>query len=176
MNMEKYEVGQVINSFKNHHEGVYFDLHDSGATLLVFFPDPTSGEIEQFKSGKSFEIRFTELYGIIMLTIKIGHLNWMDAPYTPHLSKNLTAFQIPGFDQGLELTLILVDAVTGEIKHMRLLSLSEQFTKELFGIVMEHKMSEFDKMEYNRSINRIFTTYKTSQIVKMSKNYCRINN
>ena len=132
--MEKYEVGQVINNFKNHQEGVYFDLDDSGATLLVFFPYPTSEEIEQFKSGKSFEIRFTELYGIIMLTVKIGNLNWMDAPYTPHLSKNLTVFQIPRSNQGFGLTLILVNAATGEIRHIRLLSLSEQFTKELFGI------------------------------------------
>lgn len=173
--MEKYEVGQIIDIFKNHKEGIYFDLDDSGATLLVFFQNPTPNETEQFKSGKSFEIRFTELYNVIMITVKIGSLNWVDAPYTPHLSKNLTKFQIPGENQGLGLTLILIDAITGEIKHIRLIRLSERFTKELFGVVMEHKIREFDKTQYKNSLNRIFSAYKTSQIVKMSKSYCKIN-
>lgn len=172
--MFKYEVGQVVNNFKYHSEGVQFDISDEGATILVFFQSPTMEEIEQFKSGKAFEIRFTELYGVIMITVKIGNLNWMDAPYTPHLSPNLTRFQIPNENQGLGLTLIFVDAKTGEIKHIRLLGLSERFTKQLFGTIMEHKTKEFDKANYNNSLNRIFSAYQTNQIVKMSKSYCKI--
>lgn len=173
--MYKYEVGQVIESFKYHSEGVHFDIADEGATMLVFFQNPTAEEIEQFEPGKNFEIRFSELYGVIIITAKIGNLNWMDAPYTPHLSKNLAKFQLPSEGQGLGLTLILIDAITGEIKHIRLLGLSERFAKRLFGVVMEHKVKQFDKTEYNNSINRIFSTYQTSQIVKMSKDYCKMN-
>lgn len=174
--MYKYEAGQVVDNFKHHSEGVHFDIADDGATMLVFFQSPTYEETEQFKSGKNFEIRFTELYGVIIITAKIGNLNWMDAPYTPHLSKNLTKFQFPSEEQGLGLMLILIDAITGEIKHIRLLGLSETFTKSLFGVAMEHKVKPFDKAEYNNSINRIFSAYQTSQIVKMSKDYCKINN
>ncbi len=173
--MYKYEVGQVVDSLKHHSEGVHFDIDDDGATMVVFFQSPTSEEIEQFKSGKKFEIRFTEIYGVIMITAKIGNLNWMDAPYTPHLSKNLTKFQLPDAGHGLGLTLILVDTITGEIKHMRLLGLSERFTKRLFGVAMTHKVKPFDKMEYNNSINRIFSSYQTNQIVKLSEDYCKIN-
>lgn len=173
--MYKYEIGQVINNFKYHSEGVQFDITDDGATMIVFFQSPTFEEIEQFKSGKNFEIRFTELYGIIMITTKIGNLNWMDAPYTPHLSKNLTKFELPGENQGLGMVLILVDAITGEIKSMRFLGLSERFTKKLFGVVMKHKLKLFDELEYDKSINRIFSAYQTNQIVKLSKDYCKIN-
>lgn len=35
--MYKYEVGQCIENFKNHEEGVQFDISDDGATMLVFF-------------------------------------------------------------------------------------------------------------------------------------------
>ncbi len=173
--MYKYEVGQIVDAFKYHSENVQFDIADDGATILVFFQSPTTEEVEQFKAGKNFEIRFTELYGVIMITVKIGKLNWMDAPYTPHLSKNLTKFQLPNENQGLGLTLILVDTITGEIKHVRLLGLSEKFTKRLFGVVMEHKVKSFDELEYDKSINRIFTTYQTNQIVKLSKDYYKIN-
>ena len=68
----KYEVGQTIENFRNHQEGVQFDMSDSGATLLVFFNNPTQDEIEQFKAGKNFEIRFTELYGIIMGVVQLS--------------------------------------------------------------------------------------------------------
>lgn len=32
----RYELGQVIEEFKNHTECVQFDLRDDGAVLLVF--------------------------------------------------------------------------------------------------------------------------------------------
>ncbi len=173
--MHKYEVGKFVDDFRYHAEGVQFDIADDGATMIVFFQNPDSDEIEQFKSGKNFEIRFSELYGVIMITVKIGNLNWMDAPYTPHLSQNLTKFQLPNEGQGLGLTLILVDAITGEIKHVRLLGLSERFTKQLLGSAMEQKVKEFNSTDYNNSLNKIFSSYKTSQIVKMSRSYCKIN-
>ncbi len=173
--MYKYEIGQVIDSFKYHSEGVQFDITDDEAIMLVFFQSPTTGEIEQFQSGKKFEIRFTKLYGVIVITVKIGNLNWMDAPYTPHLSQNLTKFQLPNESQGLRLTLVLIDVNTGEIKHIRLLGLSQRFTKRLFGIVMEYKVKLFNKTEYSNSINRIFSIYSTNQIVKMSQDYYKIN-
>lgn len=173
--MYKYEVGQVIDNFRSHDEGTQFGLNDDGATMIVFFNRPTDDEIEQFKSGKNFEIRFIELKDVIMITTKIGNLNWMDAPYTPHLSKNLTKFQFPNENQGLGLTLMLVDATNGEIKHIRVLGLSDKFTKRLFGSVMELKMKEFNLAEYKRSINIIFNTYDTKKLVKMSRDYCKIN-
>lgn len=173
--MKKYEVGQIIEDFKYHQECVQFDLSDDGAIMLVFFQKPTKKEIEQFGSGKNFEIRFTEIYGVIMMTIKIGNLNWMDAPYTPHLSRNLTKFQLPNDNKGLGLTLMLIDAITGEIKHIRLLGLSEKFTKQFFGLVMKQKMSDFNVAEYDNSLKRIYSIYPTTQIVKMSKDYCKIN-
>ncbi|VYT33078.1 Uncharacterised protein [Tyzzerella nexilis] len=173
--MFKYEVGQVLENFKNHEEGVQFDISDDGATMIVFFNTPTQEEIEQFKSGKNFEIRFTTMYDVIMITTKIGNLNWMDAPYTPHLSKNLTKYQLPNTEQGLSLTLILVDANSGEIKQMRLLGLSERFTKNLFGCTMELKMKEFDKNNYANTLNKIFSTYDTKQLVKISSDYCKFN-
>ena len=174
--MYKYEVGQIVENFRGHQECVKFDIADDGAVMLVFFAKPNQKEIDQFKSGKNFEIRYTELYDVIMMTAKIGSLNWMDAPYTPHLSRNLTRFTLPQEGQGLSLTLILVDAVSGKIEHIRLLGLSEKFTKKLFGAIMKQKMKEFDETEYNMNLNRIYSSYSTPQIVKMSRDYCKINN
>lgn len=172
--MIEYKVRHIIDEYKNHAEGTLFDIADDGATLIVFFRNSTLDEVKQFESESKFEIRFVELYGVTMITVKIGNLNWMDAPYTPHLSKNLSELKPVSEGQGLGLTIMLVDAATGEIKHLRLVGLSEKFTKQLFKAVSDQQVKSFDKTEYNNSINRIYSAYTTNQIVKMSKDYCRI--
>lgn len=166
-----YEVGQVVDKFKNHQEGVLFDVADDGATMIAFFKKPSGNEISQFQGN--FEIRLTELYGIIMMTFKIGHLNWMDAPYSPHLSKHLTILQPVENNKGLSLNIILVDAATGEIKTIRLVGLSESFTKSLFKAIKEQNTKEFNVTEYSNTLNRIYSTYSTNHIVKLSTSYCK---
>ena len=171
--MYAYAVGEIIDRFINHSESTLFDIDDSGATMLAFMKHPTPVEIEQFKVGTNIEIRFTELHNVIMITAKIGSLNWMDAPYSPHLSRNLTMFQIPNKNLGLKLTLILVDAATGEIKYIRALGLSGMFTKQLFCAIMDQKMKDFDRSIYEKSIYKIFSTYPTTKIAKISKHCCK---
>lgn len=173
--MYKYEVGQIIPAFMGHAENVYFNMDNGGATMFVFFQSPTMKEIKQFKSGKEFQIRFVELYDVIMLMAKIGDLDWMDAPYTPHLSPDLTQFAIPTEGRGLGLTLILVDATTGQIKSIRLLGLSENFTRKLLGTVIKNAEKPFNINSYNMNIAKIYFQYPAKKLVKMSNDYCKIN-
>lgn len=173
--MVSFEKGQIIEEFKNHEQGIQFNIADNGATILVFFDEPTDEEVQQFKAGNDFEIRALEMYDVIMLTVKIGNLNWMDAPYNIHLSKNLTTLQPINHNKGLGLTLVLIDASTGEIKHIRLMTLSERFSKELFRMVRTQKEKIFNKQVYAMNINYIFGSYSTRELVKMSSVYCRLN-
>ena len=172
--MFEYSIGQVIEEFRGHQECTLFDVDDNGAVILVFFDNPTKDEIDQFKSDKSFEIRMTQIRGLTMITAQIGNLNWMDAPYNVHLSKNLTKFPLPQEKQGLALTLMLINSATGEIKHIRVMGLSERFSRELIGTIMEEKMSPFDPKEHEAKINKVYAVYSTKQIVDMSKCYCKI--
>lgn len=172
--MIKYEVGKRYPEFAGQ-DGVQFGIDDGGASLLIRFSDPDPDEIAQFKEGKPFEIKFTTLYGVMMITTKIGNLNWMDAPYSPHLSKGNTKYQMPQDGQGLGLTIFLADSITGELKSMRLVGLSTRFTQELFKETMSQKMSPFNITEYQNNINRVFQRYSTKDIVKLSNVRCKVN-
>ena len=172
--MVSYSVGQVVEGFIGREECPKFDMDDSGATLYVFFQNPDQKEIEQFKAGTNFEIRITELQNIIFITTKIGSLNWMDAPYSTHLSPNLTSFHLPNEGQGLGLTIMLIDACNGEIKAIRFLGLSEKFTMKLLGAMVEDELRPFNEIEYRNNIQKVFAKYNTNQIVKMSTDYCKI--
>ena len=67
-----YSVGQIIEKFKGSIADVpLFDLADDTGILIVVFNRPNANEVEQFKSGHNFEIRMTEMYGVIMISAKI---------------------------------------------------------------------------------------------------------
>ncbi len=172
--MYNFGEGQIVEGFKNHPEVPVFDLADGRAMLLAFFKYPSENEIHQFRSGKNFEIRFTEIGGVIMISVKVGTLKWMDMPYSPHLSENLTKFEAPGYG-GLALTLALADAVTGEIKSIRMLVLSEKFARRLLETAGAKKQEAFDMEAYKEAIAGINRRYTTKEIVGLSRDYCKIS-
>lgn len=128
----------------------------------------------QFKHGNSFEIRFVVLGSVIMITAKIGNLEWMDAPYNPHLSPGLTKFTIPQDKERIALNLILVDAKTGLVKALRMIGLSNDFSRKIFGEMMDQKTKIFNHGLYLKELNQIFAKYQTRDIVKMSVARCKL--
>lgn len=53
--MYKYEVGQCIENFKNHEEGVQFDISDDGATMLVFLKLQHRMKLNNLNQGKNLK-------------------------------------------------------------------------------------------------------------------------
>lgn len=173
--MNSYAVGQVINLFRGHPECLQFDIADSGATMLAFFNRPSQWEVQQFSSDNPLEFRLTEIYGVIILTVKVGELNWMDAPFTPHLSRNLTKLIQPEDNQGLLCNIILVDSSTGVIRHIRSVGFSNSFTKKLFALTEKQMNEGFDRQKYYDAIKTIYKAYSSDEIAKMGKTYCKFN-
>lgn len=165
--MISYEVGKCYDAAIRE-EGTQFDLADDGAFLTVYFSRPKEKEIEQFGSENPFEFRFVTLQGVMMCIFRIGTLNWMDAPYTPHLSQNLMKFTLPNEGQGLSLTLSLFDCSNGELKKLRYMSMSTGFTKKFFAEAMDLKMKPFSKNEYFASLNDIYAKYSVKDLLKLS--------
>lgn len=171
---KKYEVGNIYSEAKGHNEGCYLDISDEGANLIVYFNRPTKEEIENFKSEKRFEMRLIELSDIMIFLVKFGSLNWMDAPYTPHLSKNLSKLNLePG--KGLSVTIMLFDTSNGRLESTRLISLSEKFTEKIKKNIDGLMKKNFDKQNYNYSINMVFSKYSTNDLVKISSQGFKIN-
>lgn len=172
--LKKYEVGKVYKEAIRHNEGCYFDISDAGASLIVYFDTPTQEEIANFKSEERFEMRLLEFSEIMVFLVKFGSLNWMDAPYTPHLSRELNNIQVEK-GKGLGVTIMLFDSASGKLESMRLISLSEKFTERIFRSINELKRRPFNNLSYNNSINALFMRYSTDDLVKMSSQGFKIN-
>lgn len=171
--MYKYKVGHVIESFKGIPEGVKFDMTDEGAVLSILFNKPTQKEIEEIKKG-SLQFGMFMKNNIIFILSKFGSMQWMDAPYTIHLSKNLTELNEISEGEGYSCHIVLADASSGEIKAMRLIGFDTQYSKILKANIEEQSKKEFEKVQYDVDLFEVMTNYTTKDMVNYSEVNCRI--
>lgn len=172
--MSILQVGQPYAPITGRPEGVIFDIDDAGAKLIYNFAAPTSKEISAMTAGNPFEIRFTELDGIIWILSKCGSLEWTDAPYDPHLSANLTRLRRPEPGQGLALTLMMTDANTTEIKSLRMIGLGEKFTDRLMDAVERVQALPFSVEAYSASLRGTMAKYTTKKLVSLAGDYYKL--
>lgn len=81
--------GEVLTQYMFHPEGVLVDVTDFGINVKILINRPTNKEINQMKAEAPLEIKLLEMDNIVFFLFKFGNLNWMDAPYSVHLSKSL---------------------------------------------------------------------------------------
>lgn len=166
--MQDFTVGKVYEEAIGYQEGILFDVNDSGILVKVFFENPTNNEIEQFNADMPFEMKLVELRNIIFPLLKFGNLQWMDAPYSVHLSKNLDHLEVPTEGNGLAMQIALYDTHTGKLCNNRVIGLSTKMSKKLIKIINEQKQKPFDRREYDRNIRDVYATYPTKKLLQMA--------
>ena len=173
MQFQKFEVGQLYKpDVTKYSEGTKFNFQQGGAVLELYFNRPTGDEIQDVTRG-SFEIGFYERGCIIFMLFKFGGWQWMDAPYTVHLSQPFTFEELqPGTGYGL--SIFLVDAATGILRGMRYVGLSTDFSRKFKYVVERQKANPFDQAAYIAEIQQFFQNYTTEDLVKRADVLCQI--
>lgn len=166
-----YKQGKCYPEFANHMEAVVADIVKDYVQIRVFFKNPTDNEIAQF-SDSGLEIRFTEMNGIGLFTIKAGNLPWMDAPYHAKLAKDLSDFDFTAKDE-VSLYLLLIDSSVGEVKTVRNVQLSEEFSDKLRNLVDRQINSDFDKKKYADILSNIYLLFSSDELADASTIKCQ---
>lgn len=161
---QRIEVGKQLDGFKGRSEGVLFEFDASGALLIIMFDKPTAEEIAQVAQDAPFEIRFTELADEMFVTVKCGTLNWMDAPYSPHLSQDIPDTQEVEGGAGIALQLVMVDVSTGLVKSLRIIGLGTSFSRSFLRCVKSKLDRPFDRSKYDFAINSVYAMRGSRQI------------
>lgn len=165
--MQEVEVGKLFkDDVTRYQEGVRFDINDAGCDLFIYYKYPSESEINSIKSG-NFKTGFYAEKNAIFMLFKFGSLQWMDAPYSVHLSKNLTRFELFDGGQGLALHIYLIDAATGVLKAIRLIGLKTNFSIQLIEAVEKQKEMSFEGYDIN--INNIMNKYPTKKLVEYGR-------
>ena len=166
-NFRVLEVGKLFQEGKTHYaEGTKLDVTDSGIDFIAFYNKPTSKEKEAFKKG-SIQYGYAEIDNVLMMLFRFGSQQWMDVPYNVQLSKNLTHLEQVGQGEGFALHIYLVDAASGILKVQRLVGLDSGFSR----IFRENliKQSKADLSNYKATLQGIFNTYQTEDLVAQAK-------
>lgn len=163
-----YGVGESCIEAIGHPDEVYFDLDDGGISVEIYLYHVSEHELAQINSGAAFEMKLVQLRGIIFGLFKFGSLDWMDAPYNVHLSRNLTELETPGEGCGFSMNIRLYDTATGILLCNRLLSLSTEMSLKLIDMIEEQRKNPFNKREHDNMVKSVYAAYSIKKLVKMA--------
>lgn len=169
-----YEIGKRYPEAAGHEETLLFDITDDGIIIPIYMNRPDPFEINQFKSGNLIKMAYVAKNNVIIILMKFGDMEWMDAPYNPHLSKYLTKFpdKIEN-EEGFSSHLLLFDTATGELKTQRLFSLRAKMSNDLIRESKNLLNKPFDQKAYAADIQSAYR-YSTDDLVKQARQVYKI--
>ena len=174
MSFKIFEVGKTYPEAIGHEEAPLFDITDAGILIPIYINRPTAEEVTQFKSDVPIKMAYVARDNLLMILMKFGSMAWMDAPYTPHLSNQLT--HLPDgieFEQGFTTHLLLFDTDSGVLKEQRIFSLRQKMSNDLIREIKKILSRPFDKTGYLNDINFLYR-YSTNELVKQARLIYRI--
>jgi hypothetical protein len=145
-------------------EGTIFDYTAAGGCrLLLIYRHPTTREKDAFSGPARFAL--VSKYGLIFLHFKFGDMPWQNAPYSywlvpeeirPDPEADLNK---PG--NRLFLNCFFINAATGILEEMRVMTFSPQFTTQLLQCVKEQAQRTLTIEEQSLSVALINSQYPT---------------
>jgi hypothetical protein len=170
--MHAYEVGKPYSENRRHWpELAQYNYRGGEHELVLFLARPTSDETQAVRRGDAELALFVER-SLIVLLYRFGQaLPWSDAPYSIHLVpfEQRTLPPETGPEEHALLQIILVDAGTGIIKAMRVVSMSPDFTQTLHNAIRKQFDQPFTRSAYNGELEKLFARYSSADLAKMAQ-------
>lgn len=169
--MEKLEVGKPYIPGKNtYDEGSRYVYRQGGHELLLTMATPSRAEVEAARVGESEFALFTE-GPLLVLLYRFGRpgegIPWGDAPYSWHLLpaevRDLPSADLEAGKRAL-IHVTLVDAATGLIRSLRLVSLSPELTRELHAAIRAQAAAPWPPAGgYDAALNALYARHPTTE-------------
>ncbi|PRR85507.1 hypothetical protein [Clostridium luticellarii] len=167
--LNKIEVGKKYPGNYNF-EGIKLD-YNHGFTLYAFLSNLSKEEVQGFKKGK-YKFALTEEQGILFFLSEFkGAIDMSDAPFHFGLYRDGRIKDLPkslGPQDGLSLTVIVVDSATGIVKAIRYIGLSHVFSNKLIEICIEQSKGIIDVEKYNKRLRLVQMRYTSQELYKKS--------
>lgn len=158
-----YSVGQIVPEWRDQ-EGVFVSMAGDALSFTFLLFTPTKREMAEFTSGNQIKFAIYDAGEIAFFLLKIGRLNWSEAPFSVWREKN----RPDPNNLGNHCTLILVDSTVGKIEHIRTAGLTDATMDEVKLLVKKQLGSpSLTKYEYLTRVAEAMN-YTTEQMVARS--------
>jgi hypothetical protein len=127
-----------------------------GLAIVMYMHGPRPEEVGAIAVGK-FEIRFLASKNSLMFVFRFGNTAWQDSPFTPHIlpEELRSAPDAPAEGFGIVARVILVDAASTNVHHIRALTLSRSFSTRLLGAYSQLLGSPPDMDAHHKEVTRM---------------------
>lgn len=172
--MRRIEVGQLFEPGVTHYEEMPEYNYRSGAhRLLIPMRNLRPEEIEAVRSADA-KFAFTVIGDVIVFQYRFGSvLPWSDAAYTWHkvpAAEQIEPPQLTG-NQRMLLEIILIEATTGIVQVIRVVSFSPTFSRRLHKAIREQAARPLPA-DYDQQTAQIFARYTSKQLRDMTYASC----
>lgn len=175
--MTTLSVGQLYNPLRTQWpECSQYNYRSGAHELLLFFGSPTDREVKAARKGKA-EFALFVRQPVIILAYKFGDgIPWSDAVFSIHLVPE-SERDLPSADLESEvratLQVLLVDAHTGILRALRLVSFSPAFTRALHTGIREQAAAPWDSARYDAAVAELYALYPSSEaFVRVAQARC----
>lgn len=176
--MHKLTVGQLyLAGRRSWPEAAEFNFRGGAFELRLFLPGLRADEIQDLRQGRTEFALVVEGDVILLLYRFGGSIPWSDAPYTIHLVSE--ADRRPPMALATEqsrdvLQVVVVEATTGIVQALRLVSFSPAFSRALRGAIAAQLARPWPgRTEYDRQVDEIYRRYPVqSDMLKIARARC----
>lgn len=163
-------VGQRYPEWKTKQDGYRLEWNEGGLVLFAMLNGISIDEKEQFAPQKELAVRYTVIEDVCYFTFRFGDMPWADCPFSSALYR--TAGQKPTFpdieeNEGLSLTVLLIDTSTGELCRMRLIGLGHDFSVKWRDWAVQAAEQTLDFAEYSGRIDKAYRDYASVDLAAM---------
>lgn len=155
---------------KQHPEGTTYHINHGIHELALFHRNPTAAEKSQFNNAPA-QMALWNNPPVLWIAVKFGALDWIDAPYTVHLThpeaRAMPELKSP--EERYPLTMLYVNADGGNIEAIRVATMSPAMSRDIRRIAEEQKSEKHDPERYDQSVKLTMEKYEPQQIARLAQ-------
>lgn len=167
MTLHRYAVGEPYGGTpRAWPETPHLRLTPAGCELLLFLGAPTSAEVRDVKSGVD-QWAWTDADQVAVLCYRLGTMPWSDAPYEagrePEAERGAPA---GGPDDGILITVMLVDAHDGTIRAIRATTWPAAFAEKIRETIRRQLDVPPEPEAAGAALNNLYAQYSSERLAK----------
>lgn len=175
--MHTIEVGKLyIPGKTSYREAGEYNYRAGTHQLVLFYRDPLDEEVRDIQNGEATFAFAYEQPDILVFLYKFAGMGWSDAPYSIHFVPEAERTLPPVLtgEQRVLLNIVLVDAATGIVRAIRMISLSTLMSRKLHEFIAQQAAAQFDVEAYDVALAKLQQRLTPADLAKRAMATSRV--
>ena len=166
-----FSVGNKYDDWATKQDGYIIEWNnDLGLTLYAFLNGVSKDELAEFDVSQTVRVRYTIIDDVCYFLFKFGEMPWANCPFSPSIytfiGKHCNFPSELKKNNGISLSLLLIDSSTGELLKIRLIGLAYEFSNKWLDWARGVVNKDLPLERYNKKIDGVYMKYSSIELAK----------